>query len=229
MSKRRIVLKVISYGFAACLVGLLTAHFWWKYSGSGEWVLERELDGTTVYSMKESGSVYKKFKVISKFNSKLSPIMKVMRDAETCEEVGCYDYSIFGDASKSPQFVHYTFKYAFPWPFSPRQYVVLSEFRQDPVTKAIYTDFKSTPEAIPDDDCCIRVSKMHNIWKFEPGSNGDVKVEFIQDEEPGGFLPYFLFNAENTNTIHLNIPYLQKILNKERFKNAVVDYVAEVQ
>ncbi|RYE52753.1 MAG: hypothetical protein EOP48_15815, partial [Sphingobacteriales bacterium] len=171
----------LGYTLLAALVVAVISHFVWKYSGSNEWEFDKEVDGVKVYTLKTPGSVLKKFKIVGVFRSKLAGIMKVMRDPDTCDDVGCVESYVI-DKTNYPQFMHFTFKYPLPSPFKTREYVVLSEFRQDPQTKAIYVDFKAAPDRIPPNDgCCVRVRHMHDIWMYTPLPNGDVQVEFILD------------------------------------------------
>ncbi|TQV86005.1 hypothetical protein [Aliikangiella coralliicola] len=223
---KKLVRKFLLYGLLSIIVILFISHWVWKSSGTGEWEFVHEIDGVVVHSMKEPGSVIMKYKVNGKFKSSLSGIMKLMRDPDSCEDVGCNESYII-DKEDYPRFVHYTFRYDMPDPFLPREFVVLSEFHQDPESKEIYVDYKAAVDKLPPNDCCVRVTHMHNIWKFKPLGNGEVEVEFIMDNHPGGMLPYFLVNAEFTDTMHLEIPALQEILDKKEYQAAKVDYVME--
>lgn len=222
------ILMFLMFSLLAIFAVLVVMHFVWKNSGSDQWELEKTIDGTQVYSLKSPGSVLKKYKVIGQFKAKLGPIMKVMRDPSACDDVGCYESYII-ETVEYPRLVYYTFRYPMPSPFKPREYVVLSEFHQDDKTKEIYVDYKSAVDKLPPNDCCVRVTHMHNIWKFIPQENGNVQVEFIMDHDPGGFVPYFLVNMGMSEEIHSNIPDLQEVLDKEKYKNAKVDYVQEVE
>jgi len=223
---KKTVRKFLLYGLLSITVILFISHWVWKSSGSSEWEFIREVDGVIVYSMKTPGSLIKKYKVTGRFKSTLSGIMKLMRDPDSCNDVGCNESYII-DKKDYPRFVHYTFRYDMPEPFKPREFVVLSEFHQDPESKEIYVDYNAAVDKLPPNECCVRVTHMHNIWKFKPLGNGEVEVEFIMDNHPGGMMPYFLVNAEFTDTMHLEIPALQEILYKEEYKNAKVDYVKE--
>lgn len=222
--------KVITYfGYiliALAVVGTI-AHFVWKSSGSGEWVFLHEIDGIKVFTLKEPGQVLEKYKVIGRFQAKLGPIMKVMRDPAACDEVGCYNSYII-KTEEYPRLVYYTFTYPLPEPFLPREYVVLSEYHQDPETKNIYVDFKTVDNVLPESDCCVRVKHMHNKWEFFPKEDGIVEVQFTMNHDPAGNLPYFMVNADMRDMIHTNIPDLQAVLDLPNYKDAVVDYVLEV-
>jgi hypothetical protein len=222
-----LLMKTLAVFLGLVVVAALIAHFAWKYSGSGQWEFEHEKEGVKVYSLKAPGAVLKTYKVIGKFKAQLDPIMKVMRDPSACDDVGCYESYII-EKPDFPRLVTYTFRYPTGSPFKPREYVVISEFIQDPKTKEIYVDYKSIEGKLAPSDCCVRVKGMHNKWRFIPKDNGDVEVQFVMDHDPGGFIPYFLVNMEMTDAIHTNIPDLQKVLDKEKYKNADVDYVKEV-
>lgn len=209
------------------IAGLFLSHLMWKFSGTNEWEFEREVDGVKVYSLKAPGSVLMKFKVTGRFQSSLAGIMKLMRDPNSCADVGCVDSYII-DKIDYPRLVSYTFRYPMPSPFEVREFVVLSEFKQDPQTKEIFVDYTAAPDLLPPSDCCIRVTHMNNQWRFTPLDNGEVAVEFIMDNDPGGMMPYFFLNTEFLESMHREIPDLQKVLNKEQYQNAVVEYVLSV-
>lgn len=225
--KKRRFLRYLGYGFGAISLVLIVWHFSWKYSGSGEWKFEHEIDGTKVYSLKTPGVSLQQYKIIGQFDAKLGPIMKVMRDPDACDDVGCFDSKIIDDTDY-PKFVYYTFKYPAPKPFKPREFVVKSEFRQDPVSKEIYVDFQAATDLIPQSDCCVRVTKMHNKWMFRPLENGKVEVEFIINADLGGSIPYFLLNARMNSNIHTNVPEIQEVLDREEYQDIKIDYVLEV-
>ena len=218
-------LKRVGYFFGVLILIGIAAHFYWKQSGDGKWKQYAEVDGTKVYTLKKPGEVYQKFKMIGTFEGSLSAIMKVMRDPAACEEVGCVDYKILKE-EEYPRYIYYTFKYPWPFPFKDRLYVVKSEFFQDEKTKAIYADYKYIDYDLPN-DCCVRVPHMHNIWQFQPIGGRQVRVEFILNEKPGGVFPYFLYNLMVAEELATNVPVLQEILDLDKYKNAVIDYVEE--
>ncbi|RZK10538.1 MAG: hypothetical protein EOO43_20150 [Flavobacterium sp.] len=226
-SRMKTFFKFLMIFLVVIAIAGVASHFAWKQSGSNQWELEHEINGVKVYSLKAPGAVLKLYKVVGRFQAKLGPIMKVMRDPAACDDVGCYESYII-EKPDYPRFVTYTFRYPMPSPFKPREYVVLSEFHQDSTTKEIYVDYKTVTDKLPLSDCCVRVPHMHNKWRFTPMENGDVQVEFIMDHDPGGFVPYFVVNAGMSESIHTNIPELQAVLDKDKYKDAVVEYVQEV-
>jgi hypothetical protein len=225
--KRRRILRFFGISLGLLSLIMVAWHFVWKYSGSGEWEFVHEKEGTKVFSLKTPGVTLQKYKMIGQFDAKLGPIMKVMRDPDACDDVGCFDSRILNNKD-FPRYVYYTFKYPTPKPFKPREFVVLSEFHQDPDTKEIYVDFQAAEGLLPPDDCCVRVTKMHNKWMFRPLSNGKVEVEFIIDADLGGSLPYFLLNARMRANIHTNVTEIQEVLDRDEYQNIKIDYVLEV-
>lgn len=216
---------IVAGSTAAVLLAATVAHLAWKYSGSDEWEFVHEIDNVKVYSMKTPGEVYKKFKLEGFFESKLAGIVKLMRDPSSCDDVGCtHSYAL--EMDQFPQAVVYTFRYPMPEPLKAREFVVKSEFHQDPVTKEIYIDYKSVAGKMPENDCCVRVARMNNSWRFVPREGEQVYVEYIYDNPADG-VPYFLVNPELEKSLHTNIPELQAVLDTEKYRTAVVDYVLE--
>lgn len=216
------------YLLLTILVVACVAHFVWKYSGSNKWEYDREIDGVKVYSMKTPGEVFTKFKLEGVFHTKLAGLVKLMRDPNTCDDVGCTNSYVI-ETKDFPKFVTYTFRYPMPSPFKPREFVVVSEFTQHPDTKEIYVDYKSVNDKLPPNDCCVRVPRMNNSWRFKPIDEDTVSLEYIYDNPPGGMAPYFLINAGLSSTLYQTIGELQVVLNTEKYKSATVDYVKEVE
>lgn len=225
-SKKSKFKKILLYGSLSLIVILVISHFIWKSSGSGQWELKKDKDGVKVYCLKSSGSTLIKCKSIGQIPyHTLAGIVKLMRDPDVCEDVGCYDSYII--ESPGPELIYYTFKMDFFFPLKAREYVVKSEYYQNPETKEILVNFIAAPDKLPPNDCCVRVLHMKNTWRFTPLDNGMAEVEFVFDEDEGGNFPYFLANLFAPILASAAITELPELLQKEKFLNAKLDYVEE--
>lgn len=226
--KKKRIGKILLIGLVAVVVVSMPAHFIWKKSGSGEWKLYSDKKGVKCYTMKTPGSVYLKFKSIGTLQSTMSSVIKLMRDPNAAEDVGCYDAHMID--SVSPELMYYTFKQNYFWPLKPREFVVKSDFIQNPETKAIVVTFNAAPDKIPPTKNCYRIVKMNNEWRYTPVGNGQIKYEFTYNSvDPGGNFPYFLTNLMVKVFFPEGFYQMPKILAKEKYKDARVDYVKEAE
>ncbi|MEO0974443.1 MAG: START domain-containing protein [Pseudomonadota bacterium] len=196
-----------------------------KYSGDDEWVFLEERDGTKMYSLKKPGESSKQFKMVLDVRAPLSTIVAALQDPDVCEYVGCY-------ASKQFEYVdewsgYYTFRYDMGFPFKAREMVVLASFTQDPETKALFWEIKATPDKLPADDCCLRLTNMHNTWHFTPQPNGAVRLEYIVHQDMGGWMPDYLYNTGYPAGGFRQMRQLQKIFDLEKYKTQKLAFVEE--
>lgn len=217
------------------LIFILTSiHSLWKKSGSGQWKLKSDKKQMKVYTLKVPGETWLKIKIIGRLNARLASILTLMRNPDAAADVGMFDshYLEGSDPVKDgidPKLVYYTFKQKLFPPFKHREFVVRSEFSQDPVNKEMKFNFVGVPDKLPIDKRYHRVTQMHNKWRYTPLENGEVEYEFIYDAvDPGGYFPYALANWLIPSMLPYAFAKMPKILNKEKYRDAQVDYVLEV-
>lgn len=208
------------------IVVLAITHSIWKHSGTGEWKLKADKKGIKVYTLKVPGETWLKIKVTGKLWARLASILTLMRNPDAAEDVGMFD-SYYIDGS-DPKLVYYTFKQKLFPPFKHREFVVKSEFSQDPVTKEMKFNFVAAPDKLPLSKNCYRITRMHNKWRYKPLESGGVEYEFIYDAvDPGGNFPYVLANWLIPAMLPFAFAKMPKILYKEKYLNATVDYIQE--
>jgi hypothetical protein len=209
------------------VVMLALIHPQWKDSGSGEWKLKADKKGVKVYTLKVPGETWLKIKVVGRLQASLSSILTLMRNPDAAEDVGMFD-SYYIDGA-DPRLVYYTFKQKLFPPFKHREFVVKSEFSQDPFSKEMKFNFVAAPDKLPVNDRYFRVTQMHNKWRYTPLATGEVEYEFIYDAvDPGGNFPYALANWMIPAMLPFAFAKMPGILNKEKYLNAKVDYIQEV-
>jgi len=225
-SKAKKLLFYVVIPLTVIVILSLISHAIWKSSGSNQWELQRDEEGVKIYTKKIPGDALLKVRGVGKIRSKLAGIFKLMRDAESCVDAGCYDASVI-ETKDYPHIVYYKFTYPLFFPFKDREYIVVSEFVQDPVTKEINVDYVATPDKMPSSDCCVRITHMDNKWRFTPLENGDVEVEFELDTSSGGNFPDFVISLGAPGLVHWAILDFQRILDKDKYQNAKAEYLDE--
>lgn len=227
------ILKKAWWWAASIVFAYVVLNQLWVSSGSGEWKLEIDRDGTQVYSMKAPGDSVVKFRGVTQYDYSYSQMISTFIDAESftqdCSKLaaGCLEYRFI----KAWDPVHMTnTQYwrteLFP-PFANREVIVNGSMIQDPVTKGILLENSAAPSLLPPNDCCVRITQLHNTWKYTPLSNGKVEVEYTQNFAAGGMFPDFLlsFSAEMVHQLlHKDIP---RLVDEDKYRNAKLDFILE--
>ena len=74
----------------------------------------------------------------------------------------------------------------------------------------------------------MRVTHLHNNWKLTPLKNNELNIVFTQDTDIGG-APYPLVNVALQEGMFMVMRDMEKLLSKERYKNAKVDYILDIE
>jgi hypothetical protein len=229
--------KAILFGTALLIAVGYAANLAWTISGSNKWELEIDKNGVQVYSFKAPGSYRTQVKGVTRGNYTQSQIVaSLMLDnssLENCKEwiPVCVDLKVLEpyDAKAQGDAVFWTLELMPPL-FKNREYVIKSRAVQDPKTKVVAIDIMAAANKVPLNDCCVRITHIHNRWQITNVEKGEVEIQLIQDVSMGGFFPDFLLNlgvAEETyKLLHSKLPGL---LNKEKYRNAKFDYIDEGQ
>ena len=206
-------------------------HEWWKQSGSNEWELEREDQGVKVFTLKTPGSTLIKVRALTQVTSSMATMVKFMEDPSTCEDVGCYDSLVIDTVPNSePGYYmgYHAWKSDSPGPFATRDAIALVAHYQDPHSKAMEVNFIATPNKLPPDECCIRLSHMHNIWKLTPIPGGKIDIELTMDMALGGGIPNVITSLTLPETIFWMLSGLQEIIDQDKYKNATHSKILEL-
>ncbi|MEO8382488.1 MAG: hypothetical protein ABI779_22705 [Acidobacteriota bacterium] len=209
---------------------LVAAHFAWKYSGSNRWVKVIDKNGIQVYTLKSPGQVLKRFRGVTHVKTKLAAAVDLMMQTDTKD---CSDWfpgctSVQAIQPWNPQdltYIHLFRLKAFR-PFAPRETLLKGRATQDPVTKSVLIEFMAMPDDLPPNDCCFRVSHMHNTWRYTPQANGEVEVEVRMNVDLG--LPYVMFNRFIPGGVYKTLSRLPKYVDNERWQKAQFDSIQEV-
>ena len=203
----------------------------WYKSGTNEWILAEERDGIKIWTLKSPGSRITKIKLHMQLKSRLAGMIKLIEDPTSGPDVGAKEVNMLemkidpsGDFS-----AYYECKIDLPFPFTDRQSVILILHSQDSVSKRIRMNVLAAPNRLPPDDSFVRPTHMHNIWYLTPLENGLIDIEYYQDSDIGGSVPYFINNIIAIEALFELFGKFQDFMNWEKFKNAEFDYVKELE
>lgn len=212
---------------ALALVALsLIGNTIWKFSGSNKWELIGEKNGVKVYSLKSPGTDIAQVKGVVRVRSSLAGLVAFMQDPTVCKKIGCRESYVIERVDD--QFMYTTFRFNLPFKFQPREFVLSAHFFQNPRNKEVQLRYAPAPEKLPPNDCCFRVTDMHNTWRFTPVGNGLTDVEFHMKMDDGGFMPDVLINQIRPQVMYKALPRLQKLLDDPKYQQAKFGFITEL-
>ncbi|HEX9981685.1 MAG TPA: hypothetical protein VGF69_00340 [Thermoanaerobaculia bacterium] len=217
--------KAARFLFIAAVVLMVLAtgaHFAWKYSGSNKWEKVIDKNGVTIYTLKAPGDVVQRVRGVTRVRTTMNAAVDSMMQTSS-EDCSTWFPSCKSIAAIQPwnsqdlSYIH-LFRLRARGPFDAREVLIKARATQNPVTKAVLIDFMAMPDDLPQNDCCYRVSHMHNTWSFTPLDNGQVEVENRMNVDMG--LPYFMFNRFAPRAQYRLLHPLQKYLDNPRWQQA---------
>lgn len=216
------------------VVAIFILNILWLNSGDNQWVLEKDEDGTQVYSMKTPGSYVKQFKAIMIGEYSLSHLVAGLKENSTMDNCknhipDCVDVKVIEPWSDATMSDTVMWTLGLPEPLARREIVIQSFVKQDPETKVVTIDVIAAPNKIARNQGAVRLSYMQNRWRYTPLGDGKVEIEFMQDMDMGGLMPDILLNLagvdETYKFIHEQLPGL---LDRPGFKTIKYDFIEEL-
>jgi hypothetical protein len=224
--------KFLGYTVALAVVVLATVHFAWKYSGSSQWELWRDKKGVAIYTMKVPGATRLQFKVVTRLRTTMDRAVAGLTDTSTegCQHfvTGCISGTVFKPFDE--QSLSYTQLYRIS--YEPRlipkdlAFVNKVQLARDPRTKTVTATLDAVPELIPNDDCCIHMTELHNVWRFTPVGNGMIELVYTENDHPP-YLPYWVYNRSLRRNHTWMRRNAEEAFNKEKYKNARFAFLRE--
>jgi len=218
-------LKVLWLG-AIFLVGLFfIARLIWTLSGSNQWEFHSEKNGVKVYTLKEPGSTLRQVKAITRVHTTVARLVAMVRDPAVCADIGCTGARTLERVSDRLQYDYFQVGVS---PFQKREFVIEEQFHQNPQTKAVFMLVSAVPDRIPPNPCCFRVTKLSNSFKFTPLGNGEVEIEYVVNQNEGGFIPDMFLNWKRPQIMY-NLQRMQDLANRDKYQNAKFDFMEETE
>jgi hypothetical protein len=224
---------VLLFGAASLIMVVYVASVAWTMSGSHQWELELDKDGVQVYSFKAPGSFNKQFKGVTRGDYSQSQFVAALlldnHSLDNCKQwiPTCIGLQVLEPYSEKAQgdSVLWTLE-LLPPVFKNREYVIKSHAEQHPETKVVAIDILAAANKVPLNDCCVRITHIHNRWQITPLDDGQVEVQLVQDFSMGGFFPDFLLNLANAEeTYKLFHDQLPALVNKEKYRVAEFEFI----
>jgi hypothetical protein len=219
------LLKVLLIVGVSLVALYFVAHSIWRFSGSNQWEFVEEKNGVKVYTLKAPGLDSIQVRTVVQIRSRLSSIVAFMQDYSSCIPLGCIEPKLVERVDDQLQY--YYFRYESPFPFQGREFVIKSQFYQNPHTKEVLMAIDAAPDKVPPNNCCFRVTDLNNRWRFTPLENGLVEIEATQKMNVGGFVPDLFLNRNRPKSLAKVLSRLEGLVNGEKYRDAKIDYIKE--
>lgn len=214
--------KILFRAAVSLVVLLFFAQLIWKFSGSNKWEPVLEKDGIKIYSLKAPGSDLKQFKAVGRIHSTLPGIVAWLQDPNACLVQGCTGSYIIEQVGEQLQYDYFQYDWA---PFGKRDFVITSQFYQNPNTKEVVMTVGANPDKVPLKDGFFRVTNLNNRWRLTPLENNQVEIEIENNMDPGGTVPTAMFNMRRPRGMYQILSHLEGWVSKEKYQTAKFDFI----
>lgn len=195
------------------------------------WELEEEEKNINlqIFTREVAGSNLKEFKGEMLVKTKLSTIAALLLDGQSAPKWmhQCEKFEVVEQIDALTAVVY--FVNGAPWPVSDRDAVVMSVMSQDPETLVLKAEISVVDDLLPEDDDYVRIPHMKGFWLFEPLAEGQVKITYQVHANPGGSLPDWLANSVVVDTPYHTMSNMAEMLKKEKYQQAEVPMIKNVQ
>ena len=222
--------KILLIGVISLISILLISHFIWVGSGSNQWKLVKDENGIKIWTIKTPGNSMIKCKANFRVQSTLGGIIKLIEDTSSWADLGMDKKKItMMNQIHAPGYysAYMGFKQNMPFPFTDREIITLMQRFQDPQSKKIEINVMAAPNKLPPIKGYVRIEHMHNNYTYTPLKNGEVDVDFRNEFDLGGFVPYVVKNIGAPEFLYKMMVDFKRIMKMEKYKNAKLDYIKE--
>lgn len=185
-----------SKAIALTIVLLFASGLFHARAKAGDWELVKKDEGNDIvvyYRTLEAGNV--EFRGITHLHTSLSSFIALLKDFETLPEWAYRtDKAVTLKQNSNTEAYVYTI-HPMPWPFMPRDSVLLSHIEQNPQTFVVTVKGRAVPDYIPLKNDHIRISSGESFWQLTPVGEGTLEVVFQGYGEPGGSFSESVFTS----------------------------------
>lgn len=159
-----------------------------------DWELKMDKEGIQVFMKKMDNSPLKAVKTVCVINTSLTPLINVLLDINSSADwvYATKKISLLKQVSLS-ELIYYS-ELDIPWPVTNRDFIVMLAVTQDPKTKVVSVVGYNKPDYLPAYKNIVRIQHSYSKWLITPLQNGQVKIEYILEVNPGGAVPAWLIN-----------------------------------
>jgi hypothetical protein len=196
--------------FLAILVVIISA----KSSIAQDWNLVKSANGIDVYTRENPNSNFNAFRAEMTVTSNVAEMEYILKNLDKYKDVflDTEELIILKRISQNKH-IQYSHTNA-PWPVSDRDGVFEVSIEINPSDGSLYSNAKALPDYLPEKDGIVRIQKSTSSWKAIPKSNGQIRIIYEVEAEPGGNIPEWLANSAASELPYNTFVNLRKVLSK---------------
>ena len=193
-----------------------------KIDDNWQVVKEDKENNIIIYYRKlETGNT--EFRGITYINSSLNSFVALIDDFDKMPEWAYRTEKVVKLRQISKQEAYVYTVHPMPWPFMPRDSVLLSHIDQNPQTLVVTIQGRAVPDYIPLNADYVRIRSGESFWQLTPKGENTIEVVFQGYGEPGGSLSESVFTSaifRSLVRLYLwKLPYKTLKQMKEQIKN----------
>ena len=192
-----------------------------------DWQLKVDKEGIKVYTKQMENSPLKAVKTVCTINTSLTILTALLLDINNTPEwvYATKKISLLKQVSLS-DLIYYS-EIEIPWPVSNRDFIVLLKVTQDQKTKVVSVIGDNKPDYLPAVKNVVRIKRSYSKWLISPLPNGQVKIEYILEVDPGGVIPAWLINMFATKGPYETFKKLREEVKKPAYIQASLAFIKD--
>lgn len=177
-----------------------------------DWVLRKQKDGISVYSLKEENSKFNAIKVEAVLKGSVKNLVEVLLDVEGHKEWAFDTKAVELLKAISEQELIYYKQIQSPPTVANRDLVLHLKLIESADGKSVSVESYSVPDHIPPKKGYVRVPISNEKWKVNELTNGTIKIDYHLEIDPGGSLSPGVVNLFSAKGPYESFEKLRSIL-----------------
>jgi START domain len=209
------------------LSGLLLLLFSIRTFSQNDWLLKQDKEGIKVYTKNLENSPFKAVKTVCTVDASLTKLTAVLLDINSSKD-WVYSTKVCTVLKQlTPSELIYYSEVAVPWPVNNRDFIVRLKVSQDAKTKIITVEGDNRPTLLPEKKNVVRIQQCYSKWIIVPQANGQVKIEYVLQVDPGGMIPAWLINLFAAKGPFESFKNLRLQVKKPAYNHVVLPFIKD--
>ena len=108
-----------------------------------------------------------------------------------------------------------------------RDFIVRLKVTQDAKTKVVTVEGENKPSFLPEKKNIVRIQQSYSKWIIVPQPNGQVKIEYVLQVDPGGLVPAWLINLFATRGPFESFKNLRLQVKKPAYNHVNLPFIKD--
>ncbi|MEP7279037.1 MAG: START domain-containing protein, partial [Bacteroidota bacterium] len=192
-----------------------------------DWTLKQDKEGIKIYTKNMDASPLKAVKTVCTINASLASLTAVLIDIKGGIDWVYSTKKIVLLKQLSPMELLYYSEIEVPWPVSNRDFIVLLQVSQDQKTRVVTVGGLNKAGFLPEYKNIVRIQHSYSKWLITPLQNGQLKIEYVLEVDPGGNVPAWLINLFATKGPFETFKKLREQVKKPAYIHASLPFIKE--